>query len=77
MLGCLCDICQNVVLLLRLVILHRFGKEKIHIVGFRAIYQFILWVKQHGNPREKTAALNFEFVSSISTFIDLVLHPKV
>ena len=44
---------------------------------FRAINLFILWVRQHGSPREKNAAINFDFVSSTSSFMELVLHPKV
>lgn len=41
------------------------------------MYQFIAWVKQHGTATQKIAALDFEFVCSISSFMDLVLHPKV
>ena len=51
--------------------------ENILVFKFRAVYQFIVWVKQHGTAGEKTAALHFEFVCSISGFMDLVLHPKV
>ena len=38
---------------------------------------FILHVKQHGNGPEKAAVLSFEFTPSVSSFLDMVLHPKV
>ena len=38
---------------------------------------FILHVKQHGNGPEKAAVLSFDFIPSVSSFLDMVLHPKV
>ena len=75
MLGCLCAICQNVLLLLRLV-------TKINFFSFlaytrRSINQFIVWHRQYGRSREKIVAIHFEFATSIPAFLDLVLHPKV
>ena len=63
MLGCLCAICQNVLLLLRLV-------TKINLC-FLSLY------RQYGRSREKIVAIHFEFATSIPAFLDLVLHPKV
>ena len=58
-LGCLCEICQNVSLILR------------------AIHNLILWLRHYGSPEERAEALAIDSVSSLSEFIEMVLHPKV
>ena len=76
MLGCLCAICQNVILLLRFA--NMIFSSKYYASQFcRAINLFIIWNRQHGNPREKNVVSDFAFTSSISGFLDLALHPKV
>ena len=76
-LGCLCEICQNTSLLLRLISFTLKMLTCVKCNKCRAIYQFILWVKQHGSAPDKIAVLTFEFTPSVSSFLDLVLHPKV
>ena len=62
MLGCLCAICQNVVLLLRFANMI-FGSKYYASQLFRAINLFILWNRQHGNPREKNVVSDFKKIT--------------